>query len=49
MTELAVLEPPGSHNAKVTLEYRNRPIFNADGTVESRKGNSFILQMQLFI
>ena len=37
------------HNAKVTLEYRNRPIFNADGTVESRKGNSFILQMQLFI
>ncbi|MGB5697403.1 MAG: hypothetical protein WBM46_17255 [Polyangiales bacterium] len=37
------------HNAKVTLEYRNRPIFNADGTVESRKGNSFILQMHLFI
>ena len=37
------------HNAKVTLEYRNRPIFNPDGTVESRKGNSFILQMHLYI
>jgi hypothetical protein len=37
------------HNAKVTLEYRNRPIFNPDGTFESRKGNSFVLQMQLFI
>ena len=37
------------HNAKVTLEYRNRPIFNADGTLESRKGNSFVLQMHLFI
>ena len=37
------------HNAKVTLEYRNRPIFNANGTVQSRKGNSFVLQMQLFI
>ncbi|MGB5704816.1 MAG: hypothetical protein WBM48_18485 [Polyangiales bacterium] len=37
------------HNAKVTLEYRNRPIFDAAGNVESRKGNSFILQMHLFI
>lgn len=37
------------HNAKVTLEYRNRPIFNTNGTVESRKGNSFVLQMHLFI
>jgi len=37
------------HNAKVTLEYRNRPIYNASGNVESRKGNSFILQMHLFI
>jgi len=37
------------HNAKVTLEYRNRPIFNGNGTVQSRKGNSFILQMHLFI
>jgi hypothetical protein len=37
------------HNAKVTLEYRNRPIFNANGTVLNRKGNSFILQMHLFI
>ncbi len=37
------------HNAKVTLEYRNRPIFNSSGNVENRKGNSFILQMQLFI
>jgi hypothetical protein len=37
------------HNAKVTLEYRNRPIFGNDRSVESRKGNSFVLQMQLFI
>ena len=37
------------HNAKVTLEYRNRPIFNSNGTVQSRKGNSFVLQMHLFI
>ena len=37
------------HNAKVTLEYRNRPIFDAAGQVESRKGNSFVLQMHLFI
>ncbi len=37
------------HNAKVTLEYRNRPIYNPDGRVESRKGNSFVLQMHLFI
>ena len=37
------------HNAKVTLEYRNRPIFDAAGNVESRKGNSFVLQMHLFI
>jgi hypothetical protein len=37
------------HNAKVTLEYRNRPIFDGAGNVESRKGNSFVLQMHLFI
>jgi len=37
------------HNAKVSLEYRNRPIFNSSGSVENRKGNSFILQMHLFI
>jgi hypothetical protein len=37
------------HNAKVTLEYRNRPIFNASGNVENRKGNSFVLQLHLFI
>jgi hypothetical protein len=37
------------HNAKVTLEYRNRPIFNTNGTVANRKGNSFVLQMHLFI
>jgi len=37
------------HNAKVTLEYRNRPIFDAAGSVQSRAGNSFVLQMQLFI
>ena len=36
------------HNAKVTLEYRNRPIFDADGKV-NRKGNSFILQWHMFI
>jgi len=37
------------HNSKVTLEYRNRPIFDANGSVQSRAGNSFVLQMQLFI
>jgi hypothetical protein len=37
------------HNAKVTLEYRNRPIFDTAGNVESRAGNSFVLQMHLFI
>ncbi|MGB8330521.1 MAG: hypothetical protein WCE62_10370 [Polyangiales bacterium] len=37
------------HNAKVTLEYRNRPIFDAARSVESRAGNAFILQMQLAI
>jgi hypothetical protein len=40
------------HNAKVSIEYRNRPIFyNADngGTVESRKGNSFVMQWHMFI
>jgi len=37
------------HNAKVTLEYRNRPIFDASGNVLNRKGNSFVLQMHLFI
>ncbi|KPK17291.1 MAG: hypothetical protein AMJ62_02195 [Myxococcales bacterium SG8_38] len=37
------------HNAKVTLEYRNRPIFGEDGSVDNRKGNSFVLQMHLFI
>ncbi len=40
------------HNAKVSIEYRNRPIFNnaANGNgVESRKGNSFIMQWHIFI
>jgi len=37
------------HNAKVTLEYRNRPIFDVSGNVLNRKGNSFVLQMHLFI
>lgn len=37
------------HNAKVSIEYRNRPIFNSSGNVENRKGNSFVLQMHLFI
>ncbi len=37
------------HNAKVTLEYRNRPIFDLGGNVESRKGNALVLQMHLFI
>jgi hypothetical protein len=37
------------HNAKVTLEYRNRPIFDTNGNQSSRKGNSFVLQMHLFI
>ena len=37
------------HNAKVTLEYRNRPIFDTDGNVESRAGNGFVLQVHLFI
>jgi hypothetical protein len=37
------------HNAKVSLEYRNRPIFNDEGKVENRKGNSFILQWHMFI
>ena len=37
------------HNAKVTLEYRNLPIFNSSGKVENRKGNSFVLQMHLFL
>jgi hypothetical protein len=37
------------HNAKVTLEYRNRPIFNTDGSVESRAGNGLVLQIHLFI
>jgi hypothetical protein len=40
------------HNAKVSIEYRNRPIFfnndNGNG-VESRKGNSFIMQWHIFI
>ncbi|MGD8316563.1 MAG: hypothetical protein PVH21_11175 [Myxococcales bacterium] len=44
-----------NHNAKVSLEYRNRPIFNTlsdpdnPGTVRNRQGNSFILQLHLFI
>lgn len=46
-----------NHNAKVSLEYRNRPIFNnldsADPNskrdVRNRQGNSFILQLHLFI
>ena len=44
------------HNAKVTLEYRNRPIFDRidpsnpnSGNVRNRKGNSLVLQMHLFI
>ena len=37
------------HNAKVTLEYRNRPIFDAGGNVLNRKGNSIVLQMHLFL
>ena len=37
------------HNAKVTLEYRNRPIFDATGQVANRKGNSIVLQMHLFL
>ncbi len=37
------------HNAKVTLEYNNRPIFDVEGNVESRAGSTFILQMHLFI
>ena len=43
------------HNAKVTLEYRNRPIFDqpviegGTGNVSNRKGNSIVLQMHLFI
>ena len=37
------------HNAKLTVEYRNRPIFNSDGTQRNRKGNSFIMQWHIFI
>ena len=37
------------HNAKVSIEYRNRPIFNTDGTLYNRKGNSFVMQWHLFI
>jgi hypothetical protein len=37
------------HNAKVTIEYRNRPIFNEDRSLESRKGNSFVMQWHIFI
>lgn len=37
------------HNAKVTVEWRNRPIFNVDGTSRNRKGNGIVLQMHLFI
>jgi hypothetical protein len=40
------------HNAKISIEYRNRPIFfNADNGsgVESRKGNSFVMQWHIFI
>jgi hypothetical protein len=44
-----------NHNAKVTLEYRNRPIFNrldesdSPGKVRNRQGNSFVLQLHMFI
>jgi hypothetical protein len=44
-----------NHNAKVSLEYRNRPIFNRlddpdnPGKVRNRQGNSFVLQLHLFI
>jgi len=37
------------HNAKVTLEYRNRPIYDSGGNVDNRKGNSFVLQWHMFI
>ena len=37
------------HNAKVTLEYRNRPIQDSSGNVLNRKGNSLVLQMHLFL
>jgi hypothetical protein len=37
------------HNAKVSIEYRNRPIFGEDGSVQNRKGNSFIMQWHIFI
>ena len=37
------------HNAKVSIEYRNRPIFNTDGTLDNRKGNSFVMQWHMFI
>ena len=32
----------------MSLEYRNRPIYNDDGTVRSRKGNSFVMQWHMF-
>ena len=37
------------HNAKVSIEYRNRPIFNTDGTRDNRKGNSFVMQWHMFL
>ena len=37
------------HNAKVSIEYRNRPIFNTDGTLDNRKGNSFVMQWHMFL
>jgi hypothetical protein len=37
------------HNAKVTLEYRNRPIQDLSGNVVNRKGNSLVLQMHVFL
>ncbi len=37
------------HNAKVSLEYRNRPIFDTEGNVESRGGSGLVLQIHFFI
>lgn len=37
------------HHAKVSFEYRNRPIFDTEGNVESRGGSGFVLQIHLFI
>ena len=36
------------HNAKITLQYQDRPIFDTAGDADSR-GSEFVLQMHLFI